>query len=432
MSGRTLSISLALFLMAAIAVEVETAGPLPGSRPPDGIHMILPDGEANRYWPRWRGPSGQGLAGGTGYPDSWSATQNVLWKVEVPGRGNSSPIVWADRIFLTTARDGGKRPSVLCYRRSDGKLLWESALQAGEPGKVYWKNSHASGTPVTDGQLVYASFGNQGLAAVDFQGKVVWRHSLGAIRNYHGSAGSPVLYKDRIFLYEDQRQGAFAAAFDKRTGKILWKTERKASVGWGTPIVIRAGDRDELIVSSQARVTAYDPANGKALWHCEGNLAEVIPTPVVGHGLVFCVSGRAGPTLAIRPGGSGDVTQTHLAWKQSKGASFVPSPLLYHDLLYQVNDMVSVATCYRATTGEVLWQGRLGEPKSEGFSASPVGVDGKVFFTNDAGDTFVLKAGSKFELLRVNRLEAPVLASPALVDGRWYFRTDRHLLAIGN
>ena len=431
MPGRYLTISLALVLIAGFAGEVETAGPVSASRTPDGIQMILPDGEANRYWSRWRGPSGQGLVSGGDYPDTWSATRNVLWQVEVPGRGNSSPIVWGDRIFLTTARDGGKRPSVLCYRRSDGKLLWESSLPQGEPGRVYWKNSHASGTPATDGERVYAPFGSQGLAAVDFQGKVVWRHSPAPIGNYHGPAGSPVLYKDRIFLYEDQRQGAFVAAFDKRTGKTLWKTERKASVGWGTPIVIRAGDRHELIVSSQERVTAYDPADGTALWHCEGNLAEVIPTPVVGHGLVFCVSGRAGPTLAIRPGGSGDVTETHLAWKQSKGASFVPSPLLYDDLLYQVNDMVSVATCYEAATGKVLWQGRLGEPKSEGFSASPVGVDGKVFFTNDAGETFVLKAGKKFELLRVNRLEAPVLASPALVDGRWYFRTDRHLMAIG-
>ncbi len=431
MPGRYLTITLTLVLIAFFAGEVETAGPLPGGPTNDGIHMILPEGEANRYWPRWRGPSGQGLVGDGGYPDSWSATSNVLWQVEVPGRGNSSPIVWGDRIFLTTARDGGKRPSVLCYRRSDGKLLWESTLPEGEPGRVYWKNSHASGTPATDGERVYAPFGSQGLAAVDFQGKVVWRHSLGPIQNYHGPAGSPVLYGDKIFLYEDQRHGAFLAAFDKRTGQTLWKTERKASVGWGTPIVIRAGDRDELIVSSQAQVTAYDPASGAALWHCGGNLAEVIPTPVVGHGLVFCVSGRAGPTLAIRPGGSGDVTGTHLAWKQSKGASFVPSPLLYGDLLYQVNDMVSVATCYEATTGKVLWQGRLGEPKTEGFSASPVGVDGKVFFTNDAGETFVLKAGKKFELLRVNRLEAPVLASPALVDGRWYFRTDKHLLAIG-
>ena len=432
MPGRYSTISLALFLIAVFGSEVETAGPVPGSPTQDGVRMILPDGEANRYWPNWRGPTGQGLARGEGYPDTWSATRNVQWQVQVPGRGNSSPIVWADRIFLTTARDGGKRPSVLCYRRSDGKLLWESSLPAGEPGRVYWKNSHASGTPATDGERVYASFGNLGLAAVDFQGKVVWRHSLGPIQNYHGSAGSPVLYRDRVFLYEDQRHGAFVAAFDKRTGETLWKTERKASVGWGTPVVIRAGDRDELIVSSQQRVTAYDPDSGKALWHCDGNLAEVIPTPVVGHGLVFCVSGRAGPTLAIRPGGSGDVTRTHVAWKQSKGASFVPSPLLYGDLLYQVNDMVSVATCYQAATGEVLWQGRLGEPKSEGFSSSPVAVDGKVFLTNDAGETFVLKAGRQFELLRVNRLEAPVLASPALVDGHWYFRTDRHLMAIGN
>ena len=432
MPGRYPTLFLALFLIAVFGSEVETAGPVPGSPTQDGVRMILPDGEANRYWPSWRGPTGQGLARGEGYPDTWSATRNVQWQVQVPGRGNSSPIVWADRIFLTTARDGGKRPSVLCYRRSDGKLLWESSLPAGEPGRVYWKNSHASGTPATDGERVYASFGNLGLAAVDFQGKVVWRQSLGPIQNYHGSAGSPVLYRDRVFLYEDQRHGAFVAAFDKRTGETLWKTERKASVGWGTPIVIRAGGRDELIVSSQQRVTAYDPDSGKALWHCDGNLAEVIPTPVVGHGLVFCVSGRAGPTLAIRPGGSGDVTRTHVAWKQSKGASFVPSPLLYGDLLYQVNDMVSVATCYQAATGEVLWQGRLGEPKSEGFSSSPVAVDGKVFLTNDAGETFVLKAGRQFELLRVNRLEAPVLASPALVDGHWYFRTDRHLMAIGN
>ena len=366
MPGRYATISLALFLIAVFGGQVETAGPLSGSRTQDGIRMILPEGEANRYWPRWRGPSGQGLARGEGYPDTWSATLNVQWKVQVPGRGNSSPIVWADRIFLTTAQDGGKRPSVLCYRRSDGKLLWESTLPPGEPSRVYSKNSHASGTPATDGERVYASFGSQGLAAVDFQGKVVWRHSLEPIQNYHGSAGSPVLYKDRVFLYEDQRQGAFVAAFDKRTGNTLWKTERKAKVGWGTPIVIRAGDRDELIVSSQARVTAYDPDSGTALWHCEGNLAEVIPTPVVGHGLVFCVSGRAGPTLAIRPGGSGDVTPTHVAWKQSKGASFVPSPLLYGDLLYQVNDMVSVATCYQAATGEGSLAGTPGRAQVRG------------------------------------------------------------------
>ncbi len=432
MTGRCSTLAFAVLLIAVFTWKIETAAPLSGGRTHGEIQMIRPQGEGDRYWPRWRGPTGQGLAEGKGYPDTWSHRENVVWKVQAPGRGNSSPIVWGDRVFLTTARDDGNQISLLSYRRSDGKLLWESMIPGRKPGRVYWKNSHASGTPVTDGKRVYASFGNQGLAAVDFQGEVVWHHNLGDIANYHGSAGSPVLYKDRVFVYEDQSRGAFVAAFDKLTGKTIWKTDRKASVGWGTPIVIRAGDHDELIVSSQQRVTAYNPDSGKVLWHCGGNLAEVIPTPVVGLGLVFCVSGRAGPTLAIRPGGTGDVTETHLIWKQSKGASFVPSPLLYGDYLYQVNDMVSVATCYRAKTGEVLWQGRLGEPKNEGFSASPVGVDGKVFFTNDAGETFVLKAGARFELLRVNRLEAPTLASPALVDGRWYFRTDRHLIAIGN
>ncbi len=432
MPGRCLTIAFAVFLVAMFAWGIETAAPLSGGPTDSGVRMIRPDGEGNQYWPHWRGPTGQGLAEGKGYPDTWSDKENVVWKVQVPGRGNSSPIVWGDRIFLTTARDDGNQISVLSYRRSDGKLLWESKIPGRKPARVYWKNSHASGTPATDGKRVYASFGNQGLVAVDFQGKMIWQQNLGDIENYHGSAGSPVLYQDRVFIYEDQRRGAFVAAFDKLTGKEIWKTERKAGVGWGTPIVIRAGDHDELIVSSQQRVTAYNPDSGKALWHCAGNLAEVIPTPVVGQGLVFCVSGRAGPTLAIRPGGTGDVTETHLVWKQSKGASFVPSPLLYGDLLYQVNDMVSVATCYQAATGKVLWQGRLGEPKSEGFSSSPVGVDGKVFFTNDAGETFVLKAGAKFELLQVNRLDAPTLASPALVDGRWYFRTDRQLMAIGN
>ena len=194
---------------------------------------------------------------------------------------------------------------------------------------------------------------------------------------------------------------------------------------------LRAFGRDEIVVSSQHRVQAYDPGSGGELWSCAGNTFEVIPTPVVGHGLVFCSSGRAGPTLAIRPGGKGDVAATHLAWKASKGSPFVPSPLLLGDLLYMVNDMASVATCYEARTGEVVWQGRLGEEQREGFSASPVAADGKLFFTNDRGETFVLKAGRRFELLRVNALNAPVLASPALVDGRFYFRTDKELVAVG-
>ena len=178
-------------------------------------------------------------------------------------------------------------------------------------------------------------------------------------------------------------------------------------------------------------VYAYHPDNGEVLWKVGGSLVEVIPTPVVGHGLVFASSGRSGPTLAIRPGGSGDVTATHVAWQAVKGSPFVPSSLLYGDELYVINDMASIVTAYEATSGVVLWQGRLGEAMPEGFSASPVGVDGKVFFTNDQGETFVLKAGKTFELLRVNRMNERMLASPAMVDGTWYFRTHGHLMAVG-
>ena len=400
---------------------------------PSPVAMVESSGLARNYWPRWRGPSGQGLVEGTNYVDTWSDRKNVLWKVELPGSGNSSPIIWGDRIFLTTSYDNGRRRSILCLRRSDGKLLWETFAPETDPERAYWKNGHASGTPTTDGKRIYAYLGNHGLLSVDFNGKQVWHHSFGPVNPLHGTACSPLLYRDKVIVYQDHRgpSGSFVAAFDKRTGNQLWRTEREERTGWGSPVAIRVGDREEIIVSSYKRVYAYHPETGAQIWSCAGNLVEVTPTPVAGHGLLFCSSGRAGPTLAIRPGGSGDVTATHIQWRTSKGSPFVPSPLLYGDYLYLVNDMVSVATCYEARTGKLMWQGRLGEAQREGFSASPVGVDGKVFFTNDSGETFVLKAGPEFEVLRVNRLQARTLASPALVDGRWYFRTDQHLLCIG-
>jgi outer membrane protein assembly factor BamB len=419
------------YLIAAlIALAAASAAPAPS------VRMIEPDGIAARYWPRWRGPSGQGLVPDGAYPDRWSATQNVVWRAPVAGRGNSSPIVWGDRIFLTTAYDGGERLSLLCFRRSDGRQLWEvfAPQQGSERGHP--KNGHASATPVTDGRRVYASFGSHGLLAVTLDGKVAWHRPLGRLANYHGSAGSPVLYKDRIFIFQDhggtESAGSFVAAISAETGAPLWQTPRTASVGWGTPIVISAGGRDELIVSSQRRVQAYDPATGKELWAVSGNTFEVIPTPVVGHGLVYCASGRAGPTIAIRPGGTGDVTASHVEWSVAKGSPFVPSPLLVGDVLYLVNDMQSILTAYEAKSGTLLFQGRLGTERREGFSASPVAVNGRLFFTNDDGETFVLKASRAFELLHTNQFGEPVLASPALVDGRWYFRTASALVAIGH
>ena len=419
----------AMKLPLALALLLCASGGIVAQQQPD-VRMVAVEGEGAKYWPVWRGPSGQGLVTGS-YPDAWSATENVVWKKPVPGRGNSSPIVWDDRIFLTTAYDGGRRLSLIAFRRSDGTQLWETFAPDGRTGRAHFKNGHASATPSTDGSLIYASFGSRGLAAFDFNGKLVWHKDLGDVDNYHGAAGSPLLYKNRVILYQDFDNGSFVAAFDSKTGKELWRTPRRASVGWGTPVAVRVAGRDELIVSSQGAVTAYDPDTGKELWVCDGNSFEVIPTPVVGHGLVFASSGRVGPTLAIRPGGRGNVTRTHLAWTSPKGSPFVPSPIIYGDQLYMVNDMASIVTSFEAATGKVLWQGRLGVAQREGFSASPVAVDGKIFFTNDQGETFVLLAGPTFELLRTNRIGETTLASPALVDGRWYIRTDRSLFAIG-
>jgi outer membrane protein assembly factor BamB len=397
--------------------------------------MIEVEGEGARYWSRWRGPSGQGIVKAGKYTDKWSPTQGVKWKVPVPGRGHSSPIVWGDHIFITTAHDDGAKVSMLAFRRSDGKPLWETFVPTRQAVEhVYEKNSRASATPVTDGTLVYASFGTHGLMAVDFSGKIAWHNPVGRLANTHGSAGSPILYKDRIFIYQDHagtdETGAYVGAFDKKTGKQIWKTPRVETVGWGTPVVIRAGDRDELIVSSQRKVYGYDPQTGKELWTVSGLGFEVIPTPVVAEGLILCSSGRQGPTIAIRPGGTGDVTTTHVAWKSPKGSPFIPSGVVVDGVLYLVNDIQSIVTAHDVKSGEVIYQGRLGEAKREGFSASPIAVNGKVFFTNDDGETFVLQAGREFKLLHVNTLGEQTLASPALVDGRWYFRTASSLLAI--
>jgi len=426
MTGRLILIAVA----AATVLAASPPQPVSGQEP--AVRMIADEGEGAKYWPRWRGPSGQGLAAGSGYLDRWSSTENVLWKTPVPGSGNSSPIVWGDRIFLTTAYEGGRRLSLVAYRRSDGVRLWETpAPQGRTDGGAHYKNGHASATPATDGQRIYVSFGPRGLFAFDFNGKLVWQRDLGPMDPYHGAAGSPLLYGNRIIVYQDQFAGSFIAAFDTRTGQELWRTRRTASVGWGTPIAVRVAGRDEVIVNSQQWVHAYDPASGRELWRCGGTTYEVIPTPVVGYGLVFCSSGRAGPTLAIKPGGSGDVTRTHVAWTSPRGSPFVPSPILYGSQLYMVNDIASIVTSLDAASGRALWQGRLGVARREGFSASPVAVDGKVFFTNDEGETFVLRAGPTFDLLHVNDIGEGTLASPALVDGRWYIRTDRNLYAVG-
>jgi outer membrane protein assembly factor BamB len=418
-----------LFVLAALAVSATQGPPRAGD-----VRMVEVTGEGAKFWSRWRGPSGQGVVPAGQYVNTWTPTTNIKWRVRVPGAGNSSPIAWRDRLYLTTAQNGGARLSLLALNRADGRTVWETVVPQDGVEYVHQKNGHASATPVTDGTLIYASFGRHGLAAFDVTGKIVWHHRFGPIDNYHGPAGSPVLHRDRVFLYQDHSgssaQRAFVAAFDAKSGKVLWETPRAETVGWGTPVVITAGAREELIVNSQRRVAAYDPGTGKELWTVRGMTFEVIPTPVVGEDLVFTSSGRAGPTFAIRPGGSGDVTATHVAWSTPKGSPFVPSGIVHDGLLYLVNDMQSVLTVYEARTGVLVYQGRLGVAQREGFSASPVVVNGELFFTNDDGETFVVRAGREFRLLHTNTLGERTLASPALVDGVWYWRTASSVIAI--
>jgi outer membrane protein assembly factor BamB len=266
-------------------------------------------------------------------------------------------------------------------------------------------------------------------------GKQVWHVAFGISDPYHGMACSPLLYKDRVIVFQEREKkegGGFVVALDKKTGKEIWKTPRKETVSWGSPIAISVAGKDQIVVSSSMKVYSYDADDGKLVWSCDGNNFEVIPTPAVGHDMVFCCSGRVGPTLAIKPmGAAGDVTKSHLQWKIVQGSPFVPSPLVYGDYLYTVNDIRSIISCFEAKTGKLLWKERCGKEVKEGFSASPIGVNGKVFVTNDEGETFVLAHGPEFKLLHVNELKTKTLASPALVDGRWYWRTQTHLLCIG-
>jgi hypothetical protein len=391
------------------------------------IAPILPAPGAENEWPRWRGPSGQGRSSETGLPLRWSASENVAWKAPVPGRGHSSPVIWGERIFLTTAFDNGKRRSLVCLRRADGEPLWTADAPFVEPeGRVIAKNSYASATPATDGERVVAFFGNTGLVAFDFDGDLLWHVPFEPFDAMHGTGASPVLCGGLAILFQEQSdKDSIGIAVDKRSGEKRWQVKLPRALGWSTPQPLRVGGRDELVYGAHRTVLAFDPASGAELWRCDGPTIEVVPTVVYGNGLVYSASGRNGPTLALRPGGSGDVSASHLAWKVTRGAPHVPSPVLSGELLYLVNDR-GLLTCLDAETGATVYQKRL-----EGqFSASPIAADGKIYLTNESGDTFVVRDGRDFEILAVNPLGEGVLASMAVLGGRIYIRGERHLFAI--
>ena len=420
--------------------------------------------KASAQWPQFRGPQGQGVSTEKGLPDEWSSTRNVLWKTAIPGRGHSSPVVWGDRIFLTTAIEGEVVPGakgvrhvidgqdfvhpqgvgddrrhtfkVLALDARDGRIVWERTAHEGLPYDTRHKRgSFASQTPVTDGKLVYAFFGSEGLLfAYDMDGGLKWKASLGGIATVGVGVGtSPVLYEDLVILQCDEDNGdkSFVTALDKRTGKEAWRVARKVQVSWATPVLVRAGGRDELVTSGTEWIIAYAPATGKELWRAKGLASNAVPSPVVSGDVVVVSAGFPDKlAMAIRAGGSGDVTDTpRVLWKYAKGTAYVPSPIAYGGYVYLVTDK-GILTCLDARTGEVKYEGgRVPVPAT--VMASPVAFDGKILLSSMEGDTFVIRAGPVHEVLKTNPLGEPIAASPALVRGRIFIRGESHLYAIG-
>lgn len=385
-------------------------------------------------WPRWRGPYGNGVSAETGLPVRWSATENVRWRAELPGEGSSSPIVWGDRVFITAALDRGGKRLTLCLDRATGRERWRREITDENPEISSALTGHAAATPATDGTHVVAVFGNAGVVCYDFDGRQLWHRRLGEFESELGLASSPILYDGTVILVCDhdgdrfRSFDSFLTALDVTTGATRWKTDRPGLFrSWSTPILVPTESGKELIVNAQDELRGYDPDDGRLLWQVTGMTGWVTPSPVFGHGLIFATSGKDGPTLAVRPGGRGDVTDTHVVWRHHRGAPYVCSPLLAGDDLYVHNEQ-GILTCYDARTGKQHYRQRLDGK----FLASGVAGDGRLYLTSDAGETFVIQLGPEFQRLARNPLDDEVAASPALADGTILLRTRHHLYCIGS
>lgn len=420
-------------------------------------------GPKDSNWPQWRGAEGTGISTETNLPAEWSVSKNLRWKTPLPGSGHSSPIVWGNRVFITAEIEGEAVPGaqavkhiidgqefkhpdavaadlkhtfqVVCLERDTGKLLW---TQTAYTGTVYddrhRKSSHAAPTPATDGKYVFAYFGTEGLYCYDFNGKQIWKTSPGQIATLGmGTATSPVVFENLVILQcdEDNGEKSFMVAYDKKTGKEIWKTSRQVQVSWTTPLIVRTPQRAEMITSGNELIISYDPKTGKEWWRTKGHGSNAIASPLVGHGMVFISAGfPLKRTLAIKLGANGelDSLDANIVWRYNKGSAYVPSPILYGDYIYVMTDR-GILTCLEAKTGKVVYEGaRLPVPAT--FTASPVAVDGKILLTSEDGDTFVIKAGPQHEVLATNSIEEPVFASPAIANGMIFIRGEKNLYCI--
>jgi outer membrane protein assembly factor BamB len=421
---------------------------------------VSPETWAAENWPQWRGPSGQGVSSETAVPTEWGPDKNLVWKTELPGTGHSSPIVWGGRIFVTAVLEGDVVPGqravkhrqgkdedwihpesvagdkkhtfkVLALDAKSGKILWDHTAYEGPVFDArHRRSSFAGPTPVTDGTMVYAYFGPEGLFAYDYAGALVWKvvekfPTLGL-----GTGTSPVLYQNLVIIQRDEDNGDNSAlvAYDKKTGKQVWATKRTVEISWGTPVLVDVGGRTELVTNGSERIIAYDPATGKELWQTRGVASNAIHTPLTGQGLVIVTAGYpAKRVIAIRPGAVAD--DKRIAWEYAKGTGYVLSNILYGEYLYLLTDN-GIVTCLDPKTGEVKYEGGR-VPVPARFMGSPVAFAGFVAMTSEEGDTFMLKAGPTHEIARTNSVDEPVFSSPAIANGRIYIRGQKHLFAIG-
>ena len=414
---------------------------------------------ADDDWPRWRGPNDDGMARGAA-PVEWSDTKNVAWSVPIAGRGHSSPVIWGDRIFLTTAiptgvkaatpapaAGGGGRAGggsgaglehkfvVLCLDRQTGKVLWERVAKTATPHEGYHGKygSFASNSPVTDGKHLFAFFGSRGMYCYDLDGKLVWEKQFPPMRMRMAfGEGTPTVIDDKaVYLKFDHEDGSYLVALDKLTGKELWKVDRADESSWSPPLLVEYGGSRQLVVGATNKVRSYEPATGKLIWECAGLGSNAIPAPVAAGGMVYLMSGHRNPNLlAIRLGRQGDLTGTDaIAWTNTRGNPYTPSPVLFDNRLYFVADN-GVLSCLDARNGQPHYlQQRL--PKPASIKASPVGANGKLYVSTEEGDVVVVKMGDTYEVLATNTLAGQMfIATPAIAGGSLYLRGPNTLYCI--
>jgi len=430
-------------------------------------------GNVSKHWPSFRGLNASGVAHSPSAPVHWNAekSENVKWKTAVPGLSHASPIVWDDRVFVTTAigsdtssklrvglygdvapdKDVSKHTwKIFCLDKKNGKILWERVAHEGAPKvKRHTKATQANSTPVTDGKHVIALFGAEGMYCYNMDGKLVWKKDLGALDSgwfydpdyQWGHGSSPVIYKNLVIVQCDIQKNSFIAAFALKDGEQVWRTVRDEIPSWGTPTIHESNGRVQLVTNGTKHIRGYDPRTGAELWRLAGNSEIAVPTPIIAHDMIYVTSGYRPiqPIYAIRLDAVGDIslqdtatTNTHIAWSKKRGGPYMPTPIVYEDYLYTCANNGTV-TCYNAKTGTQMYRERLGgQGSAYAFTASPIAAEGKLYFTSEDGEIFVVQAGPKYELLATNAMGEVCMATPAFSENLLIVRTQQHIFGIGN